>query len=222
MPAHGREPHLDQAARSRHRPQLGRDGRQALEPRAARLARRRFRGEPVRPEAPGRHDREVAGVPDAGGGADGRTAGARLRVPRPGNPPPQRRAVRRRDWIDHRRVEHLHAARRSDAATAAPGGTATSPATGRVPLGVVRAADPLGRTPAIAPVAPLPAAVRAPVAPRTDTEPVTSGVYAPRLPRRLDAVDPRARPPDSRPGDIGPRAGSDDAAGARAGERRRS
>ena len=57
-------------------------------------------------------------------------------------------------------------------------GPANSQATGRVPLGVVRAADPLGRTvPAIAPVAPLTAAAKAPVAPRTDTEPVTSGVY---------------------------------------------
>ena len=41
---HGRQPALDQAPRSRHRRQLRRNGRTAVESRAARLARRRFRG----------------------------------------------------------------------------------------------------------------------------------------------------------------------------------
>ena len=44
--------------------------------------------------------------------ADGRSAGPQLRVPRPGDPPPHRRAVRRCDRHDHGRVER--AERRSD------------------------------------------------------------------------------------------------------------
>ena len=160
--------------------------RQALESRAARLARRRFRGEPVRPETPHRHHRQRRApirwpaVP--------RTAEPSARgyaVPWPGDPPPQRRAVRRRDWIDHRRVEHLHARR----AVEQP---ALRAASGRARRRRGRAA-PLGRRgyrgsprppDAAAPLRqprrrlrPLRLARGAPP-PRTDSDAVTSGVYA--------------------------------------------
>ena len=48
--------------------------------------------------------------------------------------------------------------------------------------------------------------------------PVTSGVYAREFRAASTLLDPGARTSDSRSGDIGPRAGSDDAPGARAGE----
>ncbi len=67
---------------------------QPWSPELARLARRRFRGEPLRCETSHRHDRQVARLPDGRRVAHGRGARAWLSVPRPGNPPHQRRAVR--------------------------------------------------------------------------------------------------------------------------------
>ena len=50
--AHARQPALAPPARPRHRRQPGRDGRQAVEPGAARLARQRLRRARLRPQAP--------------------------------------------------------------------------------------------------------------------------------------------------------------------------
>ncbi len=103
--ADARQPHLAAAAGTRHRRHRRRDGRGAVEPGAARLARRRLRRAPVRHQAPDRDHRHVARVSDAGGTARGRGRASRLRLPRTRGPAPQRRAVRRRHRIDHRRVE---------------------------------------------------------------------------------------------------------------------
>ena len=92
--AHAGQPHLAAPARPRHRRQPRRDGRPAVEPGAARLARQRFRRSRLRHQASDRDDPHFARLPDAGGGADGRAAGARVCVRRSGSPAADGGAVR--------------------------------------------------------------------------------------------------------------------------------
>ena len=179
------------APRPRHRAELGRDGRQAVESGGARLAGQRFRRARVRRQAPDRHDHDVARLPDAGRGSSGRGAGAQLRLPRPGIAATHGGAVRRCDRHDDRRVERLERPA-PDSGEAGDdcesGGTAsTAGASARPATGLGLAQRRLLRS---------------------------------RVPQQLFATHPRARPADSRSGHLGARDRGDDAAVAGARERR--
>ena len=155
--ADGRQSDLDQAPRPRHRPELGRDGRKAVESGGARLAGQRFCRAQVRRQASDRDDHDVARLSDAGGGASRRGAGAQLRLPRPGIAATHGGAVRGCDRHDYRRVEHFErpapgsGEARDDhepGATDATASASAGPATG---LGLAQRRLLRARVPATAP-----------------------------------------------------------------------